>query len=497
MASQIDNMAGNTLNAGVASVACVNAGSDDKDKVNDKIKGTLYRLRNLSYQQANVSQQSNVVSVRETDKIQEEEDAGSLVSEASGQDSVMGSMEDISGERKLLHKEEWHGKNTAFKLDSVHDAVNKMYNMHLQCLQRIKPLEYAVFDPEGGILPQLTKFTSYAKDSTAKQSSIEAENAQLRDEMEIVKGVISKQSKQIATLQKKLADQTARSMADCIVIGGLLGDSKEAEDRDAEIMAAAFLEEELEIPLDVEGTDCKILSSYRLGRFTQNKHRPVVIKVSSALYQKVFSSTTKLSDKYNAQGRPYSVNPLLPDSLSEQRREIRQIIKEKKDSEKGLPKQQKSSFLVRNGSVFINGQKKRKSVKPPEFHKWFVDEAEQLKINKIRTKTVEDPPVKGSKFRAVSVVTPTLNDVHLAYIKMFQTYPHADHVVVAYSAEGDLGFHDDGEFGAGYRILNIIKDSHLRDVSLFVIREYGGEHLGPARFDVMKSLAAKALEALG
>lgn len=79
---------------------------------------------------------------------------------------------------------------------------------------------------------------------------------------------------------------------------------------------------------------------------------------------------------------------------------------------------------------------------------------------------------------------------------MFQTYPHADHIVVAYSSEFELGFHDNGQFGAGFRILNTIKEANLGDVAVFIIREYGGENLGPVRFEIMKDLAEQALQAL-
>lgn len=121
-------MAGNATNLNNASV---NAEGDEREKERDKIKGTPYRLRNLSYQQANLSQQSTVTSASEIDKIEEEEDEASVASE---QDSVMGSMEDIAGEKRLLRREDWQGKNNAFKLDSVLEAVNKMYVMHQQCL---------------------------------------------------------------------------------------------------------------------------------------------------------------------------------------------------------------------------------------------------------------------------------------------------------------------------------------------------------------------------
>lgn len=110
---------------------------------------------------------------------------------------------------------------------------------------------------------------------------------------------------------------------------------------------------------------------------------------------------------------------------------------------------------------------------------------------------MDAPPVKGSKFRAAAAILDSLNDVHLAYIKMFQLYPHADHIVAAFAVEDQEGYQDNGEFGAGYRVLNVIRDAKLFNVAVFVIREYDGQHLGPQRFDIIRDLSQKALEALG
>lgn len=144
------------------------------DKDNERLKSTPYRLRNHSYQQANASMVQSISN--ETSTILEEAEKERGPSD-SDNDSVMGSMEDITSSKFLLRREDWQKKNTAFKLESVFDAVNKMYSMHAQCLERIKPLEYAVFDPEGGILPQLTSITTHAEESQCKQSTLEGENA--------------------------------------------------------------------------------------------------------------------------------------------------------------------------------------------------------------------------------------------------------------------------------------------------------------------------------
>lgn len=86
-----------------------------------------------------------------------------------------------------------------------------------------------------------------------------------------------------------------------------------------------------------------------------------------------------------------------------------------------------------------------------------------------------------------------MNEVHLAYKKLFLKYPGVDHIMAGFSCDGKDGYQDDTEFSSGFRILNIIRESRFTNVAVFVIREYGGEHLGSARFNTIKELADEAL----
>lgn len=57
-------------------------------------------------------------------------------------------------------------------------------------------------------------------------------------------------------------------------------------------------------------------------------------------------------------------------------------------------------------------------------------------------------------------------------------------------------FADDGEFGAGRVILQVLKEEKLMNVVIFMIRHYGGIQLGPSRFDMFRNVACSAVTAL-
>lgn len=87
-----------------------------------------------------------------------------------------------------------------------------------------------------------------------------------------------------------------------------------------------------------------------------------------------------------------------------------------------------------------------------------------------------------------------MDEVRLAYIKMFQTYPGADHIAVAAMVNREEAFNDNGEFGSGFRLMKAICQAQMDNIALFMVREFGGKHLGPRRFTIMTDLADIALE---
>ena len=55
---------------------------------------------------------------------------------------------------------------------------------------------------------------------------------------------------------------------------------------------------------------------------------------------------------------------------------------------------------------------------------------------------------------------------------------------------------DDGEYGAGKRLLKLLRDQNIINKIVIVTRWYGGKHMGPRRFDCITEVANKALQAL-
>ena len=75
-----------------------------------------------------------------------------------------------------------------------------------------------------------------------------------------------------------------------------------------------------------------------------------------------------------------------------------------------------------------------------------------------------------------------------AYLKIKLSYPKARHIMCAYFLPGDdlhlaRGCCDDGEHGAGNKILDFLIRNDLENRAVFVIRYYSGKKIGPSRFN--------------
>ena len=56
------------------------------------------------------------------------------------------------------------------------------------------------------------------------------------------------------------------------------------------------------------------------------------------------------------------------------------------------------------------------------------------------------------------------------------------------------GSKDDGEHGAGYNLLKLLRDRNEKNVMVIVTRWFGKTHLGPRRFEIIRDCAEKTLD---
>ena len=79
-----------------------------------------------------------------------------------------------------------------------------------------------------------------------------------------------------------------------------------------------------------------------------------------------------------------------------------------------------------------------------------------------------------------------------------QRVARATHNIYAYRimSGGDVIEHyeDDGKYGAGRRLLDLLRDNEISDRMICVTRWYDGSHLGPVRFNHILDAGKRVLQ---
>ena len=114
------------------------------------------------------------------------------------------------------------------------------------------------------------------------------------------------------------------------------------------------------------------------------------------------------------------------------------------------------------------------------------------------------PPITqdSSSFQGSNVPIATPDDVIPALHAIYADtrVARATHNVYAYrirppgSTRTVEHFDDDGEYGAGRRLLELMQTNDITNTLVCVSRWYGGKHLGSIRFDKIVSSAKTILE---
>eukprot|EP00834_Sanchytrium_tribonematis_P008011 NODE_832_length_3620_cov_0.696677.p3 type:complete len:233 gc:universal NODE_832_length_3620_cov_0.696677:750-52(-) len=74
------------------------------------------------------------------------------------------------------------------------------------------------------------------------------------------------------------------------------------------------------------------------------------------------------------------------------------------------------------------------------------------------------------------------------------TLSDATHHILAYNVGKFYDYDDDGEDGAGHRLLFMLRQNKLTNIAVVVSRWFGGIKLGPARFKIITNIARDLLK---
>ena len=329
-----------------------------------------------------------------------------------------------------------------------------------------------------------TKITSL-EDTTTKLVN---ENMEMRGNIEsllkrvqIQDGLIARLNSKISQQESQLTDLRARSMRDNMVFSGITEDKNEKWD-DTKTKLQNFLVNELKIQ-DVDAV--QIDRAHRSGVKHDDKPRPIIAKLAnSSSKDKIFQNVK------NLKGKPqYSIQEQLPAEVMERRKRLWSKFKLAKSNPQNKVSWSLDKLII-NGVSFSAEDDK---------HEIPTEEAIKHKIYIAHT---AHNVVEGSTFIGHAAEIKDKSDVGVVMAELMQDpmVAGSTHNIYAYRCDDitkDTGmvekFSDDGEHGAGHKLLKLLQEERRTNVIVVVTRMYGNKHLGPKRFECIKTQAKEAL----
>ena len=180
-----------------------------------------------------------------------------------------------------------------------------------------------------------------------------------------------------------------------------------------------------------------------------------------------------------------------------ERRENNFHIRNLKRVNQDLPPGQKAVFSVRNRKLFVNNEQKKKKVIPPTVADIMNLTREEFdRINSLEMVSSSGVEDKGSHFTAYATKISTVNEIADYYRAVKMWHPEADHIVMAYMFDGDIGSCDDGEHSAGVKVMKTLEDRSADKVVVFIAREHRDPNIGARRFVHILAQAREAMNKL-
>ena len=284
--------------------------------------------------------------------------------------------------------------------------------------------------------------------------------------------VVENMSLEMADLRMKLENIELSNSKKYITISGLYTYGKRYE---IQQQIESFFEETL-------GLHVKVDDFFQMGI--------KMPKLSVVSFQNPQSKKDVMKLKYllkhhrNEDNKSIFINDYTPTATIEKRFREKQIRKENSETQNQL------DISTVKGTMHIQGEMYIPKIQVPSPKQLIQLTPEQMKeILKMEVKTGGKITQEKSVFVGFAANVTNFEQIRQVYKKLKLCHPTARHIVCAYWLENVTephhakGFCDDGEPGAGRRLMELLTLNNIKDKVVFVTRKYGGIRMGADRFE--------------
>lgn len=339
------------------------------------------------------------------------------------------------------------------------------------------------------------------EENNAKLVQLMNDSKRLVQDITIMQGILQKHNQKHDITSGKLLDLTKRGMEQNLILHGTEDPEEviENESQTAKCKRAVLLFFHELLQCDEIAVD-DIWKAHRLGPQKRDKMRPMAIKVSYRAKEFIMENVSKLKGKRNSKEQAYFVSEQIPEGVVENRKQLSQRLKLLRESNEKKPIDERQNIRINNDKITIDDVLYEEEVMVPKPIDLFLQPKEQEIVNQLKSQMVETESVTilNSSFVGLAVRVDSVQNVNRAYKAVAQRFSAMDHIMMAYSLKQNQvikrGKCDDEEYGSGSRLLSLLVEAKARNTAIFVVRQYGGLHMGFNRFKTIESVASEALK---
>jgi RNA-binding protein YhbY len=299
------------------------------------------------------------------------------------------------------------------------------------------------------------------------------------NKIELLSAIVVKEHKMITNLYENVIDLRKQFMQNEFVILNLMENGTQNLRQAVIYMLNAIgITEELDFE-----------AIYRRGPARSDpdaKPRPVIVRLHRRdVVERILRIKRPAPNRTPGTSSPRIV-PNLPEPLRQRRAKLGAIANRYYETNQG------SKIKVKENHVLVNGEKKLDQVKqvtPSDI--LFMDQKTRATIQSYDFTTTA---IKSSKSSHFQMYIRRVNDIHecnMAHhaIATIPDVANKTHLISAYTLQnGEFGWQDDQDHGLGNFLYRAMVERELTNCICFVTREYGGEHIGKERFELIIKL---------
>ena len=309
---------------------------------------------------------------------------------------------------------------------------------------------------------------------------------EIDEEMDDVRGLqnkliecVIKNEKNVNSLQKNIEQVADRMNKGCFIVNGM----QVFKDKTVKESVESFLQNIMHLNPVPE-----IASAHRMGGA---RSAPVWFRLADPDETAIiFKNASKLKGLENPYGKKYLIREYTTEKKRDQQVRNHDLVMENRR----LPISHKLELAYDKGQLLLNGERIGNAINTPQVKDaLLLKKEDEAELDAIPIHSTPKQIHNGSIFQAFAIQAKDFDKIQMAYVALNNQHLSASHLACAYRVFGSSFPHlqnyvDGGEYGAGRKMLQVLKDLKVWNIAVYIVRYHNGPNLGPQRFEIIDNL---------